>query len=232
VEDDRILARSVRRALIDEGFSVDVAVDGQEGFHLAMHEPYDAIVLDLMIPYVSGLDVLRGLRDQDRDVPVLVISAKAGVDDRTQGLDLGADDYLVKPFRFSELLSRVRALIRRSRGASRPSLGVADLEMDLLKHRVTRAGKRIHLSPKEFALLEFFLAHRDRVLTRSLIAEHVWDRNSHSFSNVIDVYIRTLRSKIDRNFHPKLIHTVRGVGYLLSTDAPDSALHDGPDSGS
>ncbi len=220
VEDDRTLARSVRRALIDEGFSVDLASDGQEGFHLAMHEPYDAIILDLMIPYVSGLDVLRGLRDQGRDVPVIVISAKGEVEDRTRGLDLGADDYLAKPFRFSELLSRLRALIRRSRGTARPILRIADLEMDLLKHRVTRGGKRIDLSPKEFSLLEFFLSQRDRVLTRSLIAEHVWDRNSHAFSNVIDVYIRALRLKIDREHSVKLIHTVRGVGYLLSTDAP------------
>ncbi len=220
VEDDRNVSRNIRRGLLDEGFSVDLATDGQEGFHLAMHEPYDAIILDLMIPYVSGVDVLKDLRAQGRDVPVLILSAKSEVSDRTELLDLGADDYLVKPYRFSELLARLRALIRRSRGRARPVLTLGDLKMDLNARRVNRGGKKIDLSPKEFALLELFLLKRDTVLTRATIAEHVWDRHFDSFSNVIDVYVRYLRAKVDRGFPHKLIHTVRGVGYVLSDEAP------------
>lgn len=221
VEDDRTASRSIRRGLIEEGLCVDTAADGREAWHLAMHEPYDAVVLDLMIPYVSGLDVIRGLRGEGRDVPVLVLSARSDVQDRVRALDLGADDYLVKPYRFSELLARLRALIRRSRGANRPVFTLAGLRVDLNARKVSRGGKRIDLSPKEFALLEFFLLNRDTVLTRTMIAEHVWDRRFHSYSNVIDVYIRYLRSKIDRGFPRKLIHTVRGVGYILSEEAPE-----------
>ncbi|HET6203222.1 MAG TPA: response regulator transcription factor [Planctomycetota bacterium] len=220
VEDDGRVSSFLRRALVEEGFAVDLSRDGRDAFHLALHEPYDVIVLDLMLPLLSGFEVLREIRRQGCGVPVLILSAKDGVEDRVRGLDAGADDYLVKPFRLAELTARIRALLRRRSDPGGPVLRAGDLELDLRAWRATRGGRRIDLTPKEMALLEFLLRHQGTVVTRTMIAEHVWDQNFDSFSNVIDVYIRYLRAKIEDGSGTRLIHTVRGVGYLLSAEAP------------
>jgi len=206
VVEDEIRVRSfVERGLREAGFAVDSAVDGDEGLRLGLVNPYDAIVLDLMLPRRGG----------GRATPVLVLSARDEIDDRVRGLDAGADDYLPKPFAFAELLARVRALLRR--GTARPSvLEVGDLRVDLLARRAERAGSKLDLTQKEFALLEYLARHAGEVVTRTMISEHVWDMNFDSFSNVIDVYIRYLRRKIDEPFEKKLIHTRRGVGYMLA----------------
>lgn len=218
-EDDRRVSSFIRRGMVQEGFAVDVAPDGRDAFHLAMHEPYDVIVLDLVIPFMDGFEVLAELRRQACKVPVLILSARDSVADRVRGLNDGADDYLVKPFSFDELVARVRALLRRGTPDVEQSvLRIADLEMDLATRTVTRGGQRIDLTPKELSLLEYMLRHRETVLTRSMIAAHVWDQHFDSFSNVIDVYIRYLRAKLDEDFETKLIHTVRGIGYLLSAE--------------
>lgn len=220
VEDDESVSSFIRRGLVQEGFSVDVSPDGRDAFHRALDEPYDIIVLDLLIPYMDGLEVLTQIRKQGSRVPVLVLSAKDGVEDRVRGLDCGADDYLVKPFNFGELTARVRALLRRGSDHPQAVVQVEDLELDFAGHRVTRGGKRINLTPKEFSLLEYLVRNRGNVLTRTMIAEHVWDQHFDSFSNVIDVYIRYLRSKVDDAAAKKLIHTIRGVGYVLSPETP------------
>jgi heavy metal response regulator len=209
VEDERRVRSFLERGLAEAGFSVDVAADGQAGLDLALVHPYDAIVLDLMLPKRDGLSVLRSLRAAGRAAPVLVLTARDEVDDRVRGLDAGADDYLPKPFAFAELLARLRALLRR--GTSRPSLlEIGDLRVDLVARRAERAGRKL-----EFALLEYLARHAGEVVTRTMISEHVWDMNFDSFSNVIDVYIRYLRQKIDEPFAKKLIHTRRGIGYVL-----------------
>jgi len=215
VEDELRVRSFLERGLREAGFVVDAAEDGETGLGLALVHPYDAIVLDLMLPKRDGLSVLRELRAAGRATPVLVLTARDEVDDRVRGLDVGADDYLPKPFAFAELLARVRALLRR--GSARPSLiRVDDLHIDLLSRKVERAGVRIDLTQKEFALLEYLARHTGEVVTRTMISEHVWDMNFDSFSNVIDVYIRYLRRKIDEPFGTKLIHTRRGVGYVLT----------------
>jgi heavy metal response regulator len=220
VEDDEKVSRFVRRGLMDEGFAVDESRDGRDACQRALDEPYDIVVLDLMIPHVDGFEVLRRMRSQGNQVPVLILSAKDGVADRVRGLNTGADDYLVKPFSFDELTARIRALLRRHPDLEQAVVQIGDLEVDLATRKVQRAGKRINLTTKEFALLEYLVRNRGCVLTRAMIAEHVWDQHFDSFSNVIDVYIRYLRTKIDDGFALKLIHTVRGVGYILSTDTP------------
>ena len=220
VEDDTRVANFVHRGLVQEGFSVDVSVDGRDAFHLALHEPYDVIVLDILIPLMDGFEVLAEIRKHGCQAPVLIISAKDGVADRVHGLDRGADDYLVKPFNFTELVARIRALLRRSTQAGTSILRAADLEMHLPTRRVTRAGRPVDLTPKEFSLLEYLLRNQGQVLTRTMIAEHVWDQHFDSFSNVIDVYIRYLRAKVDDASRLRLIHTIRGVGYVLSEKAP------------
>jgi len=219
VEDDARVASFVSRGLEQEGFSVDLSSEGRDAFHQALHEPYDVIVLDILIPFMDGFEVLRQIRKQGCQVPVLILSAKDGVEDRVRGLNEGADDYLVKPFSFPELTARIRALLRRRTEVGHPVVRVADLEVDLAARKVTRGGKAIALTPKEFSLLEYLVHCRGNVLTRTMIAEHVWDQHFDSFSNIVDVYIRYLRAKVDDPFPTKLIQTVRGVGYVLGQDA-------------
>lgn len=216
VEDQPKLGDYLKQGLSEAGFTVDLARDGTDGLHLALTEAYDLAVLDVVLPGMDGWQVLQALRKSGKDMPILFLTAKDAVDDRVKGLELGADDYLVKPFAFSELLARVRTVLRRGGKSRDPDLlHVADLELDLLRRRANRAGKRIDLTNKEFALLELLLKRQGEVLPRSLIASQVWDMNFDSDSNVIEVAIRRLRSKIDDGFEVKLIHTVRGMGYVL-----------------
>jgi heavy metal response regulator len=217
IEDEARLRSFIARGLKEAGLAVDSCARGDEGLQMALVHPYDVIVLDLMLPGRTGLDVLGELRRQSRSVPVLVVSARDEVDDRVRGLDAGADDYLPKPFVFAELLARIRALLRRG-SAQASAIDVADLRIDLIARRVHRGEQRIELTPKEFALLEYLARHAGQVVTRTMIAEHVWDMNFDSFTNVIDVYIRYLRRKIDDHFETKLIHTRRGVGYVLGVE--------------
>ncbi len=215
VEDEEKVASFIRRGLEEEHHAVDVALDGEEGLGLALVTPYDLVILDLMLPRLDGFRVLERLRDEAVQVPVLVLTARDRVDDKVRGLDLGADDYLTKPFAFEELLARARALLRRGKAKVSPVLSVADLSLDPAARRVTRGGNVIDLTAKEYALLEYLMRHHGRVLTRTMIAEHVWDQSFDSYTNVIDVYVNYLRKKIDHDYDPKLIHTVRGVGYVL-----------------
>jgi len=222
VEDEPKTGDYLKQGLVEAGFNVDLLRDGQDGLHHALTEAYDLAILDVMLPGIDGWAVLQGMRRAGRDTPVLFLSARDQVDDRVKGLELGADDYLVKPFAFSELLARVRTLLRRSnKSVAAEVLRAADLELDLLRRRVTRAGKRIDLTAKEFALLELLLRRQGEVLARSMIASQVWDMNFDSDTNVIEVAIRRLRAKLDDPFEPKLIRTVRGMGYVL--EVPDCA---------
>ena len=221
VEDEAKTADYLRQGLSEAGFVVDLARNGLDGHHLAMTGDHELIVLDVMLPDVDGWRILRALREAGRDVPVLFLTARDSIDDRVKGLELGADDYLVKPFAFTELLARVRTLLRRGRNpALAEKLQVADLVLDLPRRRASRGGTRINLSNKEFALLELLVRRQGEVLPRSLIASQVWDMNFDSDTNVIDVAIRRLRAKVDDAFSPKLIRTVRGMGYTL--DLPDA----------
>lgn len=216
VEDEPKTSEYLRQGLSEAGFVVDLARNGLDGHHLVNTESYDLVILDVMLPDIDGWRILQSLRDTGKHVPVLFLTARDSVADRVKGLDLGADDYLVKPFAFAELLARVRTLLRRgASNAVETKLNVADLELDLLRRRATRSGQRIQLTAKEFALLELLMRHESEVLPRSLIASQVWDMNFDSDTNVIDVAIRRLRVKIDDPFEPKLIHTVRGMGYML-----------------
>ncbi len=216
VEDEPKTGDYLKQGLVEAGFVVDLARNGNDGLHQALTEAYDLAVLDVMLPGLDGWAVLAGIRRAGKDMPVLFLSARDHVDDRVKGLELGADDYLVKPFAFSELLARVRTLLRRgAKPTAADVLRVADMELDLLRRRVTRAGKRIDLTAKEFALLELLLRRQGEVLPRSLIASQVWDMNFDSDSNVIEVAMRRLRAKLDDNFETKLIRTVRGMGYVL-----------------
>jgi two-component system copper resistance phosphate regulon response regulator CusR len=218
VEDEPKTGDYLRQGLTEAGFVVDLARDGFDGLHLAAGGDYDLVILDVMLPGLDGWQVLAGVRRKDPDLPVLFLTARDQVDDRVKGLELGADDYLIKPFAFAELLARVRTLLRRGRAASEPTvLRVADLELDLLRRRVLRAGRRIELTAKEHALLELFMRRRGEVLPRSLIASSVWDMNFDSDTNVVDVAVRRLRLKVDEGFEPRLIQTVRGMGYVLDT---------------
>lgn len=220
VEDETKIREYLHQGLTEAGFVVDQAANGLDGHHLAMTESYDLVILDVMLPDVDGWRILKGIRDSGNDVPVLFLTARGSVNDRVKGLELGADDYLIKPFAFAELLARVRTLLRRGVTPSMDTtLSAGDLELDLLRRRVMRAGQAIQLTAKEFALLELLMRHRGEVLPRSLIASQVWDMNFDSDTNVIDVAIRRLRAKIDDAFECKLIHTLRGMGYML--DAPE-----------
>jgi DNA-binding response OmpR family regulator len=214
VEDEEKVARFVRRALEEESYAVDVVGDGESAVDQIEVVPYDLIILDLTLPKRGGLEVLRWLRQKGLKAPVLILTARTGIGDRVKGLDLGADDYLVKPFAIEEFLARVRALLRRG-GMTAPLLQADDLTLDPVTHEVRRAGQKIDLTTKEYALLEYFMRNPNRVLTRSMISEHVWDLHFDTFTNVIDVYVNYLRNKVDRGFKRPLIQTVRGVGYVL-----------------
>ncbi len=215
VEDERKVASFVQRSLAEEGYAVDVAHDGRTGLDLALATDYDAIVLDVMLPELDGLAVVAALRAEGRRTPVLLLTARRAVGDRVQGLDAGADDYLVKPFAVEELLARVRALIRRKEGGRPGPLVVGDLVLDPDTRRARRGDREIELTAKEYALLDYFMRNPGRVLTRPMIAEHVWNVDYDTFSNVIDVYVNYLRNKIDAPFPVKLLKTVRGMGYML-----------------
>jgi two-component system, OmpR family, copper resistance phosphate regulon response regulator CusR len=219
VEDDKKVASFIQGGLQREGHAVDVLHDGGGAGAQASAVDYDAVVLDLMLPERSGFQVLRDIRARKAEIPVVILTAKDGIDERVTGLDSGADDYMVKPFALAELSARLRALLRRGR-PHESTLHVGDLEMDTVRRTVRRAGQPIDLKPKEYALLEFLMRHSDRPVTRSLIIEHVWDIHFDSISNVVEVHINSLRGKIDRGFSVPLIHTVRGVGYMLTASPP------------
>ncbi len=218
IEDEPRLAAFIKRGLKEQGFAVDLASDGEEGFFMAREVPYDVVVLDVMLPGKDGLCVCRALRKDGVTTPILMLTARDGVEEKVQGLDSGADDYLTKPFAFAEFLARIRALIRRRDRSPSPVLRVADLEMNTATRKVTRAGRAITLTATEFALLEFLMRHAGEVVTRTMIIEHVWNDDAGHFSNVVDVYINYLRRKIDDGFETKLIHSVRGVGYVLKEE--------------
>jgi len=216
VEDDSKIASFVVNGLRQAGFAVDHACDGEEALALALATPYDAAVVDIMLPKLDGLSLVGELRAENVVTPVLFLSAKGSVDDRVRGLEIGGDDYLVKPFAFSELLARVQALIRRAHRETEPTLlKIADLELNLLARTVTRAGHKIDLQTREFQLLEYLMRHAGRTVSKTLILEHVWDYSFDPQTNVVDVVICRLRNKVDRGFDLKLIHTIRGVGYVL-----------------
>ena len=215
VEDEHRLATVLKQGLTEQGYAVDLAHDGEAGFDLAEREPYDLLILDVMLPIVDGLAVCRRLRGAGRHMPILLLTARDAVDDRVAGLDSGADDYLTKPFAFRELLARVRALLRREGRSREPVLRVGDLSLDPATHEVRRGGEIVELTSKEYAVLEYLLHHPNRVLTRTQIAEHVWDYDFVAMSNVIDVYIRSLRRKLADEGTARLPHTVRGTGYQL-----------------
>jgi two-component system copper resistance phosphate regulon response regulator CusR len=219
VEDEEKTGDYLKQGLVEAGFAVDLARDGVEGLYLAETGEYELAILDVMLPKLNGWQVLSGMRLAGREIPVLFLSARDQVEDRVKGLELGADDYLVKPFAFSELLARVRTIMRRgTRLKESDQLVAVDLELDLLKRRVTRGGQRIDLTAKEFALLELLLRRRGEVLPRSLIASQIWDMNFDSDTNVIEVAVRRLRAKIDDGFDTKLIRTVRGMGYVFEDE--------------
>jgi two-component system OmpR family response regulator len=216
VEDDGKTAAFVLKGLKESGFAVDHVSDGEMGLQMALTEPYDAAIIDVMLPKLDGLAVIRGLRRKNNRLPVIILSARGTTDDRVKGLEMGSDDYLTKPFAFSELLARIQALLRRASGVAEPtSLTVGDLSLNLLTREVTRAGNKIDLQPREFALLEYLLRNQERVVSKTMIMEHVWDYNFDPHTNVVEACLCRLRDKIDKGFGAKLIHTVRGIGYVI-----------------
>ncbi len=216
VEDDDKIASFLAKGLKQSGFSVDTAADGEEALSLARSVDYDSIVLDIMLPRLDGLSVLRAIRREKKMVPVLLLSAKASVDNRVTGLQAGADDYLTKPFAFSELLARLQALIRRATHVAEPTtLALGELSMNLLTREVVRAGQRIELQSREFALLELLMRHPGRPITKTMILEHIWDYSFDPQTNVVDVLVHRLRSKLEKGFPSKIVHTIRGVGYVI-----------------
>ena len=215
IEDEKKVADFIKRGLKEEGYAVDVSSDGEDGFFQAKEISYDLILLDLLLPKLNGLSLCRKLRQENIQTPLIMLTAKDSIRDKVTGLDSGADDYLTKPFAFEELLARIRAITRKGKNQHPTRLKVADLVMDLASHKVWRNGEEIALTVKEYALLEYFMQNTGSVITRTMIAEHVWDINFDTFTNVIDVYINYLRNKIDKGQKTKLIHTIRGRGYIL-----------------
>lgn len=215
IEDEAKTASFLAKGLAEAGFTVDAASRGDDGLRLARIGGYDLVVLDVMLPGLDGWGVIESFREHGGQTPVLFLTAKDAIEDRVRGLELGADDYLVKPFAFAELLARVRTLLRRPQARQPDTVKVADLELEVARHRATRAGQRLDLTPKEFALLSLLARRTGEVMSRTLIAEQVWDVNFESDTNVVDVHVRRLRAKVDDPFEVKLIHTVRGVGYVL-----------------
>jgi heavy metal response regulator len=223
VEDDLKIASFILKGLKEAGFAVDHASEGEDGLHLALNEPYDAAIIDIMLPKLDGLSLIEALRRQKINTPVLILSAKRSVDDRIKGLQSGGDDYLIKPFAFSELLARVNALIRRASGSTDPTgLTFGDLTLDLLKREVRRSDKKIDLQPREFALLEYLMRNKERVVSKTMILEHIWDYHFDPQTNVVDVLVSRLRSKVDKDFSEKIIHTIRGIGYVLKAPSQDT----------
>lgn len=218
VEDEKKVASFIKRGLEEESFSVDMAYDGEEGLYMAESNPYDLILMDLMLPKMDGLSVIKELRNKGNKTPVLCLTAKDTVEDIVSGLDSGSDDYLTKPFAFAELVARVRALLRRGTQDRGAEIRFADLRLDPVAHKVWRSNKEIELTAKEYALLEYFMRNPNQILTRTMIAEHVWDYTFDSFTNIIDVYVNYLRKKVDRDYEKKLIHTVRGIGYVMKEE--------------
>jgi heavy metal response regulator len=220
IEDEKKVVSFIKKGLEEEHYAVDTAYNGEIGLYMAEVNEYDLIILDLMIPKIDGLEVLKRIRKGKKSVPILVLTAKDTAEDIVKGLDAGCDDYLTKPFNFMVFLARIRALLRREKIDKEPFLKIADLTLSPITHKVTRMEKEIELTSKEYALLEYFMRNPDKVLTRTMISEHVWDYHFDSLTNVIDVYVTYLRKKIDKDFEPKLIHTIRGVGYILSANRP------------
>lgn len=218
VEDEQKIARFIKKGLVEEGYAVDIACNGEEALSYAASAPYDLIILDLLLPKIDGITVCRRLRESSLATPILMLTAKDSIEDRVSGLDAGADDYLVKPFAFAELLARIRALLRRPQGATSSILQVADLSLDLARHRAERSGAPIELTPTEYALLEYLMRNPCQVLSRTQIMQHVWNYDFFAGSNIVDVYIRYLRKKIDEGHDKKLIRTVRGAGYTICED--------------
>jgi heavy metal response regulator len=216
IEDEQRLSASIKKGLVEQSFAVDQAFDGEEGLYLAVQENYDVIIMDVMLPLKDGVEICKELRQKKVDTPILMLTARTRVEDKVIGLDAGADDYLAKPFEFIELMSRIRALLRRSNHQSESIIHIDTLEIDPIKHVVKRGKKEINLTAKEFAILEYLARHKGEVVTRTQIIEHTWDYNFDSMSNVVDVFIGTLRKKIDHGEKIKLIQTMRGVGYRLS----------------
>lgn len=218
VEDEKKVAQFIRQALEEEGHTIDVAHDGLKGLDMAEAGQYDLIILDVMLPKMSGLELIRTFRQRNGTTPTLMLTAKTSTNDKVAGLDSGADDYMTKPFAVAELLARVRSLRRRG-GMEKPTLlSIADLELDTVTHKARRGGKNIELTVKEYALLEYLLRNKDKVLSRTSISEHIWNYNFDTGTNIIDVYVNHLRTKIDGGCEKKLIHTVRGVGYVMKED--------------
>ena len=216
VEDDAKISSFVIKGLEQSGFAVDHASNGKEGLFLAQTEPYDAAIIDVMLPGLDGLSIIAEMRKAKIATPVIILSAKRSVEDRVRGLQTGSDDYMVKPFTFAELLARVQALIRRSTQATEPTrLTVGDLSIDLIKREVVRAGQKIELQPREFSLIEYLMRQPGRVVSKTMIMEHIWNYHFDPQTNVVDVLVCRLRNKIDKDFHLKLIHTIRGVGYVI-----------------
>jgi len=216
VEDDLKIALFIGNGLKEAGFAIDHTTNGEDGLHLALTEPYDLAIIDLMLPKLDGLSLIEGLRKKKKTLPIIILSAKRTVDDRVKGLNIGGDDYLTKPFAFSELLARVQALIRRSSNISDPSiLTIADLTLNIQTRNVSRGSEEIELQPLEFSLLEYLMRNAGNVVSKTMIMEHVWDYNFNPLTNVVEARICCLRDKIDNNFERKLIKTVRGVGYVL-----------------
>lgn len=218
VEDEKKVASFIKKGLEEEGYAVDVAADGEEGLGLALMRVHDLIILDIRLPKMDGLRVLQALRHDSVTTPVLLLTVRATIEDKVLGLDAGADDYLTKPFAFQELVARVRALLRRRTEAEPTVLRLGDLTLDPARRTVIRGDEKIDLTPREFALLDYFMRNPGRVLTRTMIAEHVWDYSFDTSTNVIDVYVNYLRKKVDAGREPKLLHTIRGVGYVLKAE--------------